>query len=503
VPTPLQAWQMSRWVDNHIAHIPVRGPNVPEEGLYTLPETSWMPYQWSLNNVVMAEAAHTSLGFWLANRTETAFALFKGELLDSMYLGLCPGNVGCMTHYDMARGEAQRDFADGIGANSRALVEGLFGVRPDVLAGELKITPGFPAKWDHASIHHPDFNFQFQRAGLLETYVVEPKFHQPVSLTLQICARSDAPEITLNEKPAVWSWVADSFGVRRIQIQSPAADKIIIVADWRGAMPRANVPPDAAPAPPEKIEVFDWRQKIPAAKLETVDLKPYFNDRVTQIFRNEYRSPRSPFASLATPKQGIGGWCEPNAGFDVDDSGLRALAAHNGGKIVLPDGVALATPGDPDAKNIIFTSQWDNYPPEVAVPLTGQASHAFLLMAGSTGTMQSQFDNGEIVVTYTDGSMERLPLRNPTNWWPIDQDYFMDDYAFRRDEPIPPRVDLVTGNIRLPDVASFKGKGRKVPGGAATVLELPLNPAKELKSLTVRALANEVVVGLMSVTLAR
>jgi hypothetical protein len=94
-------------------------------------------------------------------------------------------------------------------------------------------------------------------------------------------------------------------------------------------------------------------------------------------------------------------------------------------------------------------------------------------------------------------------LNNPINWWPIDQDYFIDDYAFRREEPIPPRVDLRTGRIRLLDVASFKGKGGKIPGGAATVLELPLNPDKELKSLTVRALANEVVIGLMSLTLAR
>jgi hypothetical protein len=117
--------------------------------------------------------------------------------------------------------------------------------------------------------------------------------------------------------------------------------------------------------------------------------------------------------------------------------------------------------------------------------------------------MQSRFDNGEVIVTYADGSTERLALNNPVNWWPIDQDYFMDDFAFRRDEPIPPRVDLRTGNIRILDVAGFKGKGRKVPGGAATVLDLPLDPAKELKSLTVRALANEVVIGLMSVTLER
>ena len=117
--------------------------------------------------------------------------------------------------------------------------------------------------------------------------------------------------------------------------------------------------------------------------------------------------------------------------------------------------------------------------------------------------MQSRLDNGEVVVTYADGTTDRLALNNPVNWWPMDQDYFMDDYAFRRPESVPPRVDLKTGQVRLIDASHFKGKGGAVPGGAATVLDLPLNPGKELRSLTVRALANEVVVGLMAVTLAR
>jgi hypothetical protein len=202
---------MSRWIDNNIAHIPIRGANVPDENLFTLPETSWMPYQWSLNNVVMAEAAHTSLGFWQANRPETAFQLFKGELLDSMFLGLCPGNVGCMTSHDMARGEAQRDFCDAIGVNSRALVEGLFGVKPDALAGELKIVPGFPAKWDHASIQHPDFNFEFRRDGLTETYLVEPKFPKPMELNLQIAALRTDADVTVNGQAAKWNWVEDEL----------------------------------------------------------------------------------------------------------------------------------------------------------------------------------------------------------------------------------------------------------------------------------------------------
>ena len=504
VPTPTQAWQMSRWIDAHLAHLPVHGANVPDENLYTLPETSWMPYQWSLNNVVMAEAAHTALGFWQANRPETAFQLFKGELLDSMFLGLCPGNLGCMTPHDMARGEAQRDFADAIGVNSRALVEGLFGIKPDALAGELKIVPGFPAQWDHASIHHPDFNFEFRRAGLTETWLVEPKFPKPMKLKLQICALRTAPEVTVNGKSVKGTWVEGIFGVRRIEITGPAADKFEVVVNWKGEMPSAKTAPEVAPAAPEKIEAFDWGKNISAGeKLEAVNLAPFFNDNVTQIFRNEYRSPRSPFASLATPKHGIGGWCEPDASFDVDDAGLRSLAAKNGGKIILPDGISFATPGDNGAKNVIFTSQWDNYPREVSVPLAGKSSHVFLLMAGSTAALQSRFDNGEVIVTYADGSTAKLTLRNPVNWWPIDQDYFMDDYAFRRDGPIPPRVDLRTGKIRILDVESFKGKGGKIPGGAATVLDLPLDPARELKSLTVRALANEVVIGLMSVTLAR
>jgi hypothetical protein len=57
--------------------------------------------------------------------------------------------------------------------------------------------------------------------------------------------------------------------------------------------------------------------------------------------------------------------------------------------------------------------------------------------------------------------------------------------------------------MRILDVNEFKGKGGKVPGGAAAVLDLPLKPDKELKSLTVRVLANEVVIGLMAVTLGR
>jgi hypothetical protein len=263
-----------------------------------------------------------------------------------------------------------------------------------------------------------------------------------------------------------------------------------------------EIRPATTPAP--VVFTTDWKQPLPAsARLESVPLTRLFNARVSEIFRQDYVSPRSPFVSLATPRQGFGSWCKPDRTFDVDDSGLRAAAAAAGGRFALPNGVTFATPGEATAHNVAFVSQWDNFPREVTAALTGRAGKAFLLVAGSTHGMHSRVDNGEVIVRYTDGSTTRLPLHNPTTWWPIDQDYFIDEVAFARPGPLPPRVDLKTGRVRLLDPVTFRGQGRSVPGGAATVLDLTLDPAKQLQSLTLRALANEVVLGLLAVTLQR
>ena len=54
----------------------------------------------------------------------------------------------------------------------------------------------------------------------------------------------------------------------------------------------------------------------------------------------------------------------------------------------------------------------------------------------------------------------------------------------------------------LGEVLGLKGAAeREIPGGAAQMLSMPLNSQKELRSLTVRTLSNDVVIGLMAVTL--
>ncbi|UZR98831.1 DUF4450 domain-containing protein [Chondrinema litorale] len=232
-----------------------------------------------------------------------------------------------------------------------------------------------------------------------------------------------------------------------------------------------------------------------------VDLSGFYNDKVTQIFQNKYLSPRPESPTLQLPWQGIGNWCYPLIEANIDDSGLRNLAKNN--QISLPFGAPLATPSG-SGNNIIFTSQWDNYPKNVSVPLTGKASHIYLMMAGSTNPMQSRFTNGVVEVEYEDGSLETLELNNPETWWPIEQDYYQDGYAFNIDYPKPYRVHLKSGLITrdFKEYTSLKGfSDFVIDGGAATILDLSLNPKKTLKQLTVKALANDVVIGLMSATL--
>ncbi len=247
--------------------------------------------------------------------------------------------------------------------------------------------------------------------------------------------------------------------------------------------------------------MIDWTAKT-AKRMETIDLSRYYNDRVTQIFQNRYLSPRPQVTTLQLPWQGTGDWPHPLEKHDIDDSGLRQLAGNNN-RITLPQGIPFSTPGTAGTKNILFTSQWDNYPRQYTIPLTGKSSHAWFLMAGSTNPMQSQFANGAVVVTYTDGSNDSLTLRNPETWWPIEKDYYTDGFAFSLKQPRPIRIHLKTGAILSGEESKQTYNGREIAGGAATVLDLPLNSSKTLKHITLKTLANDVVIGLMSLTLAR
>lgn len=639
VPDKFQAYQLLRYIDNEIPHIPIKAIGLKDEGYYSLSTSKWMPYMWSLNNVALAESMHTALANWQGGRTDEAFKLFKSEVLASMYMGGSPGNFVQISHYDAIRGEAYRDFADPIGMFSRALVEGLFGIVPDALNKTLFIRPGLPAAWDKASFETPDIRFEFKRIGKIDSYHLHLGFPIKMNLRMQVIAQGQVDRVIVNGKTVVWENVTDAVGKPIIEIKVRYANNYDIQFLWKNAKPilppsesviskgeilsinfenakitkiydpqktlvkstinnglsgeihasegnhslfvqllqgelswwmpicfrvvpsisletklglmennskfnlinntdrkktlllevnnfstivpieskknsREIVVPETSLIPGTNqikltddsgknvvADLINWEGKK-TFKQETIDLSNYYNDKVTQIFKNKYLSPRPMATTLQLPWQGIGDWPHPLATADIDDKGLRALAGVNN-LIRLPQGILFKSPSESSKDNILFTSQWENYPKEKTIELTGKASHAWLLMAGSTNPMQSQLDNGELLVEYSDGSSQKLVLHNPETWWPIEQDYYTDGFAFSLKQVRPLRIHLKTGKVVDAKESQVQFNGHTIEGGAATVLDIPLDISKTLKGITLRTLSNDVVIGLMSLTLAR
>jgi hypothetical protein len=250
--------------------------------------------------------------------------------------------------------------------------------------------------------------------------------------------------------------------------------------------------------------ITNWNiDKMPVSKMQPVKMDEYFNDKVTSIFKNQYLSPRPAAVTLQLPTQGIGEWTHPMLTAVVNDSGFRAKAGA-GNLFTIPQGIQFNTLSDSTKPNILFTSQWDNYPKEALMPLSGNASHIYFLMAGSTNPMQSRMENGAVIIGYTDGTNDTLLLKNPQTWWPIEQDYFEDGYAFTTNAARPVRVHLKTGKVvSILDDPENRYNGKMIDGGAANVLDLPLQKNKTLRELRLQTWSNDVVIGLMGVTLVR
>ena len=644
---PFQDYQMLNYVDTKIPHIPIAAEGLNKKDLYAISTTNWQPYDWSLNNVALAEQLHTALAFWQGGQSETAFKMWESALVDSMYLGASPGGFEQLSFYDAMRGELYRDFADPIGMTSRTLVEGLFGIQPNALENALTIRPGFPAQWDNAAIEIPDVSFSFNRKNNTDSNQIKTHFTTKMDLRLVLNIPFDnIKSVTINGEKAIWKTSSDAVGNPQLIIESPFKENYNIDITWEGQKLEQPIVNKSycigesiflQTTKAKIIEVYDpqtalgeisktntelkanlrtkenatffiklqqgntiwwspinlvvkpeieaigtliennnllfsiknnsqkviegnlilnpfgkeiiqkvslqkdsettisipfenlisgtnalvlktidgkafpisftnWDIALPKeTKLETVSLYENFNSKVTDIFNQEYLSPRPKSPTLQLPKQGIGNWCYPNLDVKIDDSGLRQSAKNNN-QIISPQGILFQTSSDSSSKNIAFTSMWDNFPDSISIPLSGKASHLYLMMAGTTNTMQSRMINGELVVNYTDGTSEILQLKNPENWWPIEQDYFTNGLAFTTDAPKPPRVYLKSGIISrtFNDFKSIKGfSNYGVDGGAATILDLPLNKNKTLKNITLKSITNDVVIGLMSATLAR
>lgn len=530
VASPFKNYTATVYVDQEIPHIPVTAAGM--EPLYTLSTTNWKPYSWSINNVAIAEVMHTALAFWQAGRADEAYKLMRGVMIDNMYTGASPLNFGQISQFDAARNECYRDFADPIGVWSRALTEGLFGIRPDLIGADrkVKLIPGFPSDWDKAEVTLPNFSYKFQRKGNQISYKIANRYGNGSKVELTVAAEG-VKSVSVNGRNAQWKAAENAIGAPRITIDCGDAAKLDVKIVTNPAAVTMAGNRYIAEGPVRFRQMFTdnlewWKpevttteknvgyipqfKNIKTAQCEPLDISGVYNSNVADIFKQKYLSPRPNVTTLQIPVQGIGEWCHPDLTAEISDAPLREILKRGGGVMQTELGVPLRMPAE--GMNVAFTSLWDNFPNSVTCGLKGSASHLYLLLAGTTNHMQWGMENGAVTVVYTDGTETRTPLINPLNWQTIELDEQTDEYAFANPGNTPRtwRLHFATGNTTQEPIYRKKANGGAefytqpfIPMGAGVMLDIPLDASKTLKSMTLETLSRDVVIGLMGATLQR
>lgn len=436
--TPEQAYQATKYMDSAIPHIPV----TPQ--LSTLATSNWMPYSWDMNIVSPTAVMRAALACFKAGRNEEGFRLMKANVIDQLFDGQAPANFGQTSKYDVVNGEQGRDMADCISASVRTLTEGLFGIRPDAFSRRCIIHPGFPEVWDSASISTPYIDYRYRRQGNLLIYEVNQHFSESQQIVLRVnLGKGEYRDIKgTTEEHQVFT------------VEAPLKfPEVYVYNAYEESEPMA-----------EGTEEPTFERDF-----DKVKLADYYNAHLTDL---------SP---------------------EVVDTFFRK-------QIVKGEYLMMGVPFHLSAEgpNIICTSLSDRYPDSFTIPVKERAWRAWLLLAGTTSTRESRMVNGLIVARYDDATADTLRLVNPDNWCPIEQDYFVNDYSFHALQPRPYRVSLDTGIVsrNLSKALGIKGTtDLMLPGGAAQMLCMPLNPEKKVIAFDIIPQSNQVVIGLMGLTL--
>jgi hypothetical protein len=230
-------------------------------------------------------------------------------------------------------------------------------------------------------------------------------------------------------------------------------------------------------------------EKAPTdARWQCIDLSKSLNGDIRTIFQQKYLSPRPQTCSLRLATNGYSTWQmslgeKPKGAPAIDLTGVPSLLDSTK-RLRTPQGIPFAWAGG--ERNIAFTSMWDNWPRQVAVPLNRKAEAIWLLVCGFTNPMQGRITNAELRMKYADGVVQKLELVPPLDFWSLcpfgdaDYDYKRDAFCLPK---IPPKTVQLGSNCR------------------AILLNQRLRPGVVLESVTLETLSQEVIIGLMGVSI--
>lgn len=495
--------------------------------------SNWYPKKYSTCGLFPAENAHLALAYFQCGLKEPAFELLQG-LSDAFFNGRSPG---CLNHILVGRGASDVgdfDFSDVTSMYLRLVVEGLYGIRFKLLDDIIEIAPGFPADWTHAKCSLRDSALDYHRDGSEESFhfYCEKQYRKKFKIPLR---STELESVFLNGEPVNYELEAAinncfmivetelcghlhlriNHGADALPVMSVRNIKVIQgnkfifelengnITGWHeetntldilslsgnrivGKTPEKNGDYTLflqvssgefrAWSPVglsvERIEDIIENEAVSPAEFEPLDISACFNCSLDKLYSLEYRSPRPEGYSIGTRLNGRYAWEWNHHGhnkIEIDDSILR----QSGGIFRTSSGIEFSTPQS--GENLACASIWDNFPGELIVPLEGKASELAVFLIGSTNAMQSRVVNAQIRVSYQDGAGEEIKLVNPDNF---------DDWL---------QPALQTENETVYFSACNHG----------IVQRIKLDPERELAAVSIEAVANEIIIGILGISIAR
>jgi len=205
---------------------------------------------------------------------------------------------------------------------------------------------------------------------------------------------------------------------------------------------------------------------------ETIDISKFFNCNMTEVHDQAYIYPRPKGFSMGMHQNGRYSHNWNQYGRNVvyiDDSFLR----NSGGIVHSPSGIAFATPEKNE--NLACISIFDVFPTDITVPLSGKGQEVAVMFIASACCMHAHVENARITVTYADGTTTHEKLVYPLN---------IDDWL----------TSALTTEAEIFYFSNFNH---------ATVKKLRIDPSKELASIKIEAVANEIVLGVAGISISR
>jgi hypothetical protein len=520
-----QAYQMLKFTETEL-----RNERTPRGGRLVW-SSNWYPSIYSSCGIYAAENIHLALAYFMNGQTQKGYELLT-SIVDANFLNRVPGAVGHIMGPD-GYSDGTTDFTDITSMYLRLIVEGLYGIQFNLLNEKIMIAPNFPADWDRADLRIPDATLEYRRSDQNETYFFESNvnanrvFSIPLRSTRinSVLLNGKATEYRIEPGIGSSRLIVESREIGSIKLEvkhssSPLPKliyqqhsfkgdsikllvengKITQISDpskcFNGVRQTSNTLSSVNAGIPGNHTVFvrikqgEWDAWLPADivtdnksrvikvttatgnQFKPIDIVSHFNVSLEDIHKLEYWNPRPKTYSIMTNLNGRFGWDWNYAGFCkvvVDDSKLRSC----GGEYVTEKGIRFLTPDK--GNNTACVSIWKNFPDETRFRLSGKGKELAVFFIGVTNPMQSRVENGRFTVEYTDGSQEKVSLINPDNF----------------DDWLVPSIQLEN------DTQYFSDYNHGI------IQHITLNPSKELKALTVRAVANEVIIGILGISIYR